>query len=212
MKEARSCNYCGNAFERKSWHTNTRWSTAQFCSRDCQRRAKRTLGVPRQKECVLCGVTFFRGIRSSLSWEKATCCSKQCLGMAQRGTANPSYKGGHTRPTGYRIIYVDGKQMLEHRFVMSQHLGRPLLTEEVVHHIDGNPANNVLSNLQLLPDNGEHTHGEKSGRARWTAEKVRKVRAMRQTGLLYREISEVTGIPMGTVSAILSRRRWGHLQ
>lgn len=44
----------------------------------------------------------------------------------------------------------------EHRLVMEQHLGRFLLTNEVVHHKDGNRSNNELNNLQLVINNSEH--------------------------------------------------------
>jgi hypothetical protein len=40
---------------------------------------------------------------------------------------------------------------------MEKHLGRYLKPEEVVHHIDGNPGNNVLDNLMLFPNDGEHS-------------------------------------------------------
>lgn len=40
-------------------------------------------------------------------------------------------------------------RILEHRYVMAQHLGRPLEVYESVHHIDGNRQNNDISNLQL---------------------------------------------------------------
>jgi len=50
---------------------------------------------------------------------------------------------------GYRILYVDGKQIGEHRYVMEQHLGRSLLPEESVHHINGVREDNRVENLEL---------------------------------------------------------------
>ena len=38
----------------------------------------------------------------------------------------------------------------EQRIVMERFLGRRLSSDEVVHHVDGNRANNALSNLQVL--------------------------------------------------------------
>ena len=38
----------------------------------------------------------------------------------------------------------------EHRFIISEHLGRPFTDDECVHHKDGNPRNNILSNLELM--------------------------------------------------------------
>lgn len=39
--------------------------------------------------------------------------------------------------------------MMEHRYVMQCHIGRPLLKSETVHHKDGNRQNNDLTNLEL---------------------------------------------------------------
>lgn len=50
-----------------------------------------------------------------------------------------------------------------HRMVMADHLGRKLLPTEEVHHKDGNPTNNDLSNLELI-DGGEHTRLHKKGK------------------------------------------------
>jgi hypothetical protein len=46
----------------------------------------------------------------------------------------------------------------EHRLLMAECLGRPLLPEEVVHHIDGDRSNNVVGNLMLFSNGGQHIH------------------------------------------------------
>lgn len=49
------------------------------------------------------------------------------------------------------------------RFVMEQHLGRSLSSEEYVHHIDSNTLNDNLSNLKVI-SHPEHTSLHHAGR------------------------------------------------
>lgn len=67
------------------------------------------------------------------------------------GAAHPRYKGGHiNKRTGYRMMRDAGRLTYEHRIVMRRHLGRALQRWEIVHHVDGNPLNNDIANLELM--------------------------------------------------------------
>lgn len=100
------------------------------------------------------------------------------------GPANPMYgrlRERSPRWTGGRLVRKDGyvlvvvpedhpygkrksrsritpgpKYLLEHRYVMEQHLGRYLDPKEVVHHRDENPSNNAIENLELFESQAAH--------------------------------------------------------
>lgn len=101
-------------------------------------------------------------------------------GKGLKGEANPMYgkrkeqaprwKGGRKiRKDGYTLVVAPDnhpypaytkasglKYILEHRWIMEQHLGRYLEPTEVVHHRDGNPRNNAIENLHLYATQTDH--------------------------------------------------------
>lgn len=56
----------------------------------------------------------------------------------------------------YKKTSVNGVQKLKHRAIIEEALGRELLTTEIVHHINRDPTDNRLENLQVL-SHKEHT-------------------------------------------------------
>jgi len=76
-------------------------------------------------------------------------------GTVERFTKSPWWPT-RTDSAGYVVIAIDGRAEKEHRLVVAAALGRPLRSDEVVHHVNGIRADNRAENLRLL-SLAEHT-------------------------------------------------------
>lgn len=114
-------------------------------------------------------------------------------GVGLRGEKHNSWRGGVKMSKGYRMVqHPNGSldknnrrvYILEHRLVMEQSLGRPLLKTEVVHHKNGNILDNRIENLGIYTTNADHLRDTLKGRVpNWTPEgKARIGRPKKRAG------------------------------
>lgn len=88
------------------------------------------------------------------------------------GPQNPAWKGGRIQDKdGYILLWMPEHPgsnghgyVREHRFVMEQTIGRPLLPEEVVDHRNDVRDDNRPENLRLFANNSEHLSATLKGR------------------------------------------------
>jgi hypothetical protein len=157
----KQCLFCHKDF-------NAAKKTTKYCCRHCQSKAiaqvySKANGLKRRAgsylNCQHCNKEYYvPEYRKDIS----KFCSRKCLALAHpeigekaRLNSPIMFRAGTSQPKNYVVISIDGKRIREHRFIMEQHLGRKLTSNDHVHHINGNERDNRIENLQVL-SNSEH--------------------------------------------------------
>lgn len=147
----KKCQTCKELYRRHRSFSRIQWAESRFCSQFCYMESPQ--GIAHHNRTLEAawfarrGSSHSKGTKSRISESRRG----KCI-----GAANPKWKGGTITPFGYRAIRDGGKQRHEHRVVMERKLGRALLANEDVHHIDGNKLHNRIDNLEVMTKS-EHT-------------------------------------------------------
>lgn len=96
-----------------------------------------------ERLCEVCG--------TPLAFNQQRACSLKHAGVLRSGAANTRFNGGLCFYGGRWIICCrDRTVMAFARGVMAAALGRLLRSDEIVHHINEDPADDRLGNLQIV--------------------------------------------------------------
>ena len=118
----------------------------------------------------------------------------------------------YTSPRKYQAVSIEGKTALVHRLVASAYLGD--VTGLTVNHIDGNPSNNHVSNLEIvtMQENIRHAFntglsktGEKHGRAKYSDELLLIALRKVKSGLSVKSVATQMGITQSYLNKVKNK-------
>lgn len=84
------------------------------------------------------------------------------MAAKRMGVGNPNWKGGIKEEFGYIYLYKPDHPHTRHKYVkrcvlvMEENIGRYLIGNEIVHHINNDRKDDRIENLYLCKDKSEH--------------------------------------------------------
>jgi len=119
------------------------WEKRRWCNKACMAAAR----APAEQACERCGKVY----RPTFSRKRGhKFCSIECANVGK------PIKGP------YRKMRDGDRVRAVHRVTKEREVGRPLTTEEVVHHRDEDKQNNDPANLEIM-SNSDHSREHMKG-------------------------------------------------
>ena len=117
--------------------------------------------------CEWCGDDFYRDGPLNKHKHPHRFCSRHCWVQDKRKDGE-----GYLDEQGYIQVWKGPRRTRQHRRVFEEAIHRNLTSEEVVHHIDGDGANNSLDNLWMFESSAKHMafHRGTGSRGLWAGE------------------------------------------
>jgi hypothetical protein len=125
---------------------------------------------------------------------------KKKIGKSMLGNKNSYIRGYHFDKNGYKILHEEIGHIKEHRIVMEKYLDRPLKPSEIIHHKNGNPADNRIENLEITTHSEHRSLHARKYSIEWVKEQLSK-------GVKQIEMARIQKVSSSAINAFIKRHK-----